>query len=45
MYFLQIALGGILFAAFGFIISHISEERPVWLIDKDRFDKDLQGRW
>ena len=45
MYFLQIALGGILFAAFGFIISLISEERPVWLIDKDRFDKDLHGRW
>jgi len=42
---LQLFIGSILFTAFGFIISHLIEERPTWLIEKDRFDKKLKGRW
>ena len=45
MEILQFIVGSALFAAFGFIISQLTEERPSWLIEKDRFDKKLKGRW
>lgn len=41
----QLIMVSLALAAFGFIISLLTEERPSWLIDKDRFDKKLKGRW
>ena len=42
---LQLLIGCLLLAAFGFIISQFTDKRPSWLIEKDRFDKKLKGRW
>ena len=45
MELIQLIIGCTLLAAFGYIISQLTEERPSWLIEKDRFDKKLKGRW